>query len=111
MTGRLEHLRSSRFGLVLFYSYLIAILLFAVIAARGYDKLAQTTDRLDMQAELSCAAIESAAAYWRNERELAFAALADPQTMPGARERQGRRIAALNRLLSAGALLDCDGKR
>jgi hypothetical protein len=107
MTNRLDRWRMGKGGAVLFYGYLVAIIVTAAVALAAISGTRDAVHRLDQQADRQCLAINGAVGYWKNERAIAYAAIADPQTLDGARARAQLRIVALNGVINKGTLIGC----
>jgi hypothetical protein len=112
--SRLSSFREGQGGLILFYAYLIAILIVAVMVVRALDGLHKqantikaTVHRLDEQGDRSCRAIAGALVYWRGERQINLLVLRDPSSTVGQRDRARSRVDNLNKLLASGDKIDC----
>lgn len=104
---KLEEFRQGVGGVILFYGYLVAILVVAVLLMVAYQNQEDTVHRLDVQSIRSCQAIEGALEFWRGERGVVVNALNDPNVEGSQRDRYEIRYRNLNRVLEAGDRIDC----
>lgn len=106
--GRLNRARLGTPGVILFYSYLVAILVMALVLARAVHGLHEAQQRLDAQQSRSCEAIAGATAYWRGERKVTIIGLNDPDSTALQKRRYRIRLHNLDHVLAAGDTIRCD---
>lgn len=111
---RLDEWRRGCAGTVLFYSYLVAILIGAVVMAVAIGNITDNAHDIKKQTERlaafdvrSCAAISAASRYWQRSREVVRDRLADPEITDAARAADLRYVAALNDVITSTDIRSC----
>ena len=105
----LESLRSGRAGTILFYGYLIAILVGAIVLFHVSEIDQAQNNRIEKGATRSCLAIKGAGSFWREVRDVERLKLTDSGTSKVERAATAELLAALDRVIAKSSALQGDG--
>lgn len=103
----LDDVRHGRFGVALFYSYLVAILIAGGVAIFSLNAVHNEVQRGEKRDARSCAAIQGAVDFWKLVRQSTEDILEDPTLTPTVRASNQGYLEALNDVIKRGSELPC----
>lgn len=92
----------------MFYAYLIAIVVGAIVLLRVSQIDAQQNDKIEANASRSCKAIKGAGAYWKEVRNVEKLKLRDSSISAVNRAATTALLAALERVIARSRHLQCE---